>query len=277
MSPVAASVNDTIVRTLPQLEAAARRQQRLAHALQALYLLVLLLAPAERLLPLQASDRGVIDSRVAAGLLLTAVVLRLVMRRVGAETDWVQARRRAEEERSGAWQRAVTAAPVQPQDGDVVRDIARLPVARRWATYRTERIDDQIAYFDRCAREHGGAAHRWLLLRHLLTVATLGIAAVALVGPDPLAPGTVGAVSAVLATTEAWIQFRRSEVVADSYREAGRALAELRPLVPADEAALAAAVDAVERALERERWTWTAIMSVTVLTPARGSGGGVRP
>jgi hypothetical protein len=51
-----------------------------------------------------------------------------------------------------------------------------------------------------------------------------------------------------------------------SYRGARAELASLRARVPDDEAALAATVEAVELALDRERWIWMAIMSVAALT-----------
>jgi hypothetical protein len=267
VSPLPATVNDEIVPALPDLEAAARRQQRLAHALQALYLLVLLLAPSAQLVPWPAADRTDVDDRVAAALLIAAVVLRLVLRRVGAETDWVQARRKAEEERSAAWRRAVTATAAAG-DSALVRDIGALSLVDRWTIYRAHRIDHQIDYFTRRARERGAASRRWQMLRLLLTAATLGVVVVALVRPAVVPVGTTGLVSALLATVEAWIQFQRSEVIAASYRGARAELAALRARVPDDEAALAVTVDAVELALDRERWIWMAIMSVAALTTA---------
>ena len=261
---IPATVNELLLPGLPVLEKAATRQQRVAHLLQALYLAVLLLAPVSRLLPIQVADRSLVDDRVAAGLLLAAVVLRLVMRHVSAESDWVRARRKAEEERSAAWRRAATAT-VGPDDGPIMQEIGAADVAERWTIYLTHRIDDQIAYFTRRAREHESASRRWVVLRLVLTAACLGIAAFALVAPESVTPGTTGVVSAVLATTEAWIQFRRSEVIATSYREAQGELLNLRVQNPTDETTLAAAVDAVELAIERERWKWVATMSVTDL------------
>jgi hypothetical protein len=89
----------------------------------------------------------------------------------------------------------------------------------------------------------------------------------------PVGAAVVGLVSALLATSEAWLQFRRSEVLAAGFADARDDLLALRQRQPADEEGLARAVDEVERALERERWTWTAIMSIAVLTsplPAAG-------
>jgi hypothetical protein len=202
MATAARTVTEEIVPDLAALEAAAGREQRRAHALQATYLLVLLLAPVVPLLPLRVANRDAVDDRVAAALLLVAVVLRLVMRAVAAESDWVQARRATEEARAGAWRRAAMAA-VAPGDGPRVHEIAAQDVGERWRQYRTHRVDDQIGYFTRRARDHARAARRWRVVRVVLTAATLTAAALALVRPALVAPGTTGLLSAVLATTEA--------------------------------------------------------------------------
>jgi hypothetical protein len=116
----------------------------------------------------------------------------------------------------------------------LVRDISALSLLDRWTIYRAHRIDHQIEYFTRRARERGAASRRWLMLRLLLTAATVGVVVVALAWPAVLPVGTTGLVSSLLATVEAWIQFRRSEVIAASYRGARAELASLttRPRWP---------------------------------------------
>jgi len=243
---------------LAGLEVAAVRRQRSAHRLHAAYLLVLLAAPAVRLVPVPF-DRTGFDQRASAALLLVAVGMRLLMRRLGPDTDWVRARRNAEIARARDWRRQATHGP-----GDV---------AERWHGYRLGRIDDQADYFaDRAAR-HGRAARRWRAARLVLTTVTVGIAVTSLA---VAVNGTaIGMVSAVLAAGEAWLQFRRSEVLAVSFADAREDLLALREREPADERSLARAVEEVERVLERERWTWTAIMSIGVLTAASATASGM--
>jgi hypothetical protein len=255
---------------LRDLETAASRQQRAAHRLQAGYLLVLLAAPLVRLVPIPGSDRSRFDGTAAALLLIAAVGMRLLLRRVAADSDWVRARRESESLRAAAWRRCVSGRPT-PEDGPLSHRIGGTDVASRWRFYRRYRIDAQIGYFaDRAAR-HGRLAGRWQRVRLLLTLGTLVVAAASLVVPVPA--GMIGLVAALLATSEAWLQFRRSEVLARSFAEAGDELSGLREQEPADEAALTQAVDSVELVLERERWTWTAIMSVAVLTSSGWSFG----
>jgi hypothetical protein len=151
-----------------------------------------------------------------------------------------------------------------PEDGPVGRRISTADVPTRWAFYRRHRIDGQLDYFADRAERHRRTARRWFWIRLVLTVSTVVVAAVSI---TVAVPGTViGLVSALLATSEAWLQFRRSDVLATSFAEAREELVALREQQPADEGALVAAVDAVELVLERERWTWTAIMSISVLT-----------
>ena len=247
---------------LQRYEREAVHQQRLARRLQAAYLLILLAAPLSRLVPLPGGDTRV-DDRTAAVLLLAAVGMRLVLRRVAADADWVRARRESEDLLAAAWRRCM-AGRADPGDGPGGRRISAADVPTRWAFYREHRIDGQLAYFADRAERHRRAARRWFWIRLVLTVSTVVVAAVSLA---VAVPGTaIGLVSALLATSEAWLQFRRSDVLAGSFAEAREELAVLREQQPADDPALVAAVDAVELVLERERWTWTAIMSITVLT-----------
>lgn len=268
MAALSTTSSDDILPGLRTLEAVAGREQRQAHALQATYLAVLMLAPLAHLLPLPDTVRGAVEDRISGVFLLVAVALRIVMRHVAAESDWVQARRRVEEAQSAAWRRAATAAPA-PGDGPLLLEIASSGLAARWRTYRERRIDDQVAFFTRRVSEYARAARRWRLLRVVLTVATLAAATVTVVRSHPISPAVTGVLSVTLATTEAWIQFRRQQVIAESYAGARAELCTLREQEPADDAGLAAVVDAVELALERERWTWSAIMAVAVLTSAR--------
>ena len=248
---------------LQRFERQAAHQQRLARRLQAAYLLILLAAPLSRLVPLPGGDDTRVDDRTAAVLLLAAVGMRLVLRRVAADADWVRARRESEDLLAAAWRRCM-AGRADPGDGPGGRRISAADVPTRWAFYREHRIDGQLAYFADRAERHRRAARRWYWIRLVLTVSTVVVAAVSLA---VAVPGTaIGLVSALLATSEAWLQFRRSDVLAGSFAEAREELALLREQQPADDAALVAAVDAVELVLERERWTWTAIMSITVLT-----------
>jgi len=148
-------------------------------------------------------------------------------------------------------------------------------VVGRWRFYVRHRIDDQIAYFTDRAQRNRRAAARWKLARLVLTVGTLAVAAASLFLPVPGA--AIGLVSALLATTEAWLQFLRSDVLSVSFEDARDELRRLRARTPTDEESLAQTVNAVEGTLERERWTWTAIMSLTVLTsapvlPPKGGG-----
>jgi hypothetical protein len=235
---------------LDALEHAAVSRQRSAHRLQATYLLVVLAAPAVRLVPLPFRDRSGFDQRASAVLLLAAVGMRLLLRRLGPDADWIRARRRAEIAHSTAWRLRTT-------DG-------RGRVADRWARYRRDRIDAQAGYFADRAGRHRLAARRWGVARLVLTAGTVAIAAASLF---VAVPGTaIGMVAALLAASEAWLQYRRSEVLATSFSDARQELLALRERAPADESSLAGAVDDCERVLEREGWTWTAIMSATVLT-----------
>jgi hypothetical protein len=248
---------------LARFERAAAHQQRLARRLQAAYLLILLAAPLSRLVPLPWGDDTRIDERTAAVLLLAAVGMRLLVRRIAADADWVRARRESEDLLAVAWRRCM-AGCADPEDGPVGRRISTADVPTRWAFYREHRIDGQLDYFADRAERHRRTARRWYWIRVVLTVSTVAVAAVSLA---VAVPGTViGLVSALLATSEAWLQFRRSDVLASSFAEAREELVTLREQQPVTEGALVAAVDAVELVLERERWTWTAIMSITVLT-----------
>lgn len=250
---------------LARFERAAAHQQRLARRLQAAYLLILLAAPLSRLVPLPWGGGSRVDERTAAVLLLAAVGMRLLVRRIAADADWVRARRESEDLLAVAWRRCM-AGCADPEDGPVGRRISTAHVPTRWAFYREHRVDGQLDYFADRAERHRRTARRWYWIRVVLTVSTVAVAAVSLAAPGKV-PGTViGLVSALLATSEAWLQFRRSDVLASSFAEAREELVALREQQPATEGALVAAVDAVELVLERERWTWTAIMSITVLT-----------
>jgi hypothetical protein len=249
--------------TLRGAESAALRQQHAAQLLQAGYLLVLLAAPVSRLLPLPDGHPAGVDDAVSALLLLVAVGMRLLLRAVAADADWVRARRESEDLRAAAWRRCATGSPV-PDDGPLSQQLRTADVGTRWQFYRRNRMDDQIAYFAGRADRHRRTARRWKLVRLLLTVGTVGVAAASLLVAVPAA--VIGLVAALLATSEAWLQFRRSEVLAASFADARDELRTLRERTPSDEEDLAHAVDVVELALEHERWTWTAIMSVTVLT-----------
>jgi SMODS and SLOG-associating 2TM effector domain 1/SMODS and SLOG-associating 2TM effector domain 3 len=270
------------VRAAPSVDAAimplawrafefeAAREQRAATRLEAAYLVVLLAAPAAQLLPVPPHDRAGFYDTASAVLLLAAVGMRLALRRLGVDSDWVRARREAEAARSAAWRRCATGR-ADAGDGTLSREISAASVENRWQFYRQHRMDDQIGYFADRADRHRRTARRWRLIRAALTAGTVVVAAGSLLLP---VPGTViGLMSSLLATSEAWLQFRRSEVLASSFAEARDELRELRTENPAAEESLARAVDAVESALERERWTWTAIMSVTVLTSSSRPGG----
>ncbi|MEN3357481.1 MAG: SLOG-associating effector domain 1 [Mycobacteriales bacterium] len=267
----APSINAEIVPpALRAFEFEAAREQRAATRLEAAYLVVLLAAPAAQLLPVPSHDRAGFDDTASAVLLLAAVGMRLTLRWLGVDSDWVRARREAEAARSGAWRRCATGR-ADAGDGPLSREISTTSIETRWQFYRQHRMDDQIGYFTDRADRHRRTARRWHLIRLALTAGTVVVAAASLLLP---VPGTViGLMSSLLATSEAWLQFRRSEVLASSFAEARDDLRELRAENPADEESLARAVDAVETALERERWTWTAIMSVTVLTSSSRPGG----
>jgi hypothetical protein len=238
-----------VTSELERKDAAAVRSRRVAEGLQAGYLLLLLVPPVLALV------EGTVDARVGAGLLLVALVARLVLRRIGPDADWVRARTAAEEARSRTW---------FARTGD-----AGVPVAERWAAYREQRIDDQIDWFGRRRRAHEGAVARWRIARVVLVVGTVGVAVAVLAAPTALPTGTSALVAAVLATAEAWIQFRRRETLTVSYAAARARLEELRTPEVVAEADLAARVAAVEHALERERWTWTAIMSADLVVGRR--------
>jgi SMODS and SLOG-associating 2TM effector domain 1 len=227
-------------------ELTAGRQQRAAHRLEATYLLVVLAAPAAQLVP--TSPRGY--DITSALLLLIAIGMRLLLRRLEVDAGWVRARRESEAVRNAALRREVVAGA-----GDV---------AARWASYRAGRIDDQIAYYSSRAARHRRIARRWRVIQLALTLATVAVAVVVLFRSIPGA--VVGLVSALLAGSEAWLQYRRSDVLAVSFAAACAELRALRDQPPADEVALTRTVAAVESVLERELWMWTAIMSVTVLT-----------
>jgi hypothetical protein len=257
---VSAQVAPAALQTY-ELEAA--HQQRTAHHLQAGYLLVLLAAPLVRLMPVDEDRRAGFDHTASALLLLAAVAMRLLLRRVAADSDWVRARRESETLRAAAWRRCMAGHP-DPDDGPLGHQISTADAGTRWRFYRQHRIEDQIGYFTDRAERHRRRARRWYWIRLVLTAGTLAVATAALLGP--VRGAVIGLVSALLACSEAWLQFRRSDVLAASFAEARDELRSLREHEPADDAALARSVDAVEFALERERWTWTAIMSLTVLT-----------
>ena len=101
---------------LQRVERQAAHQQRLARRLQAAYLLILLAAPLSRLVPLPGDDDTRVDDRTAAVLLLAAVGMRLVLRRVAADADWVRARRESEDLLAAAWRRCM-AGRANPGDG----------------------------------------------------------------------------------------------------------------------------------------------------------------
>jgi SLOG in TRPM, prokaryote/SMODS and SLOG-associating 2TM effector domain 1 len=258
--PVEAEIVPPALRAV---ELGAARKQRAATRLEAVYLMVLLAAPAAQLLSAPPPGRAGFRDAVSAVLLLAAVGMRLLLRRLAVDADWVRDRRDSETARAAAWRRCATGR-ADAGDGPLSRQLRTAGVEQRWQFYREHRMDDQIDYFADRADRHRRTARRWRLIRLVLTVGTLGVAAAALLLPVPGA--AIGLVSALLATSEAWLQFRRSEVLAASFAEARDELRGLRAEQPAGEEALARAVDAVETALERERWTWTAIMSVTVLT-----------
>jgi hypothetical protein len=264
------SINAEIVPpALRAFEFEAAREQRAATRLEAVYLVVLLAAPAAQLLPVPSHDRAGFYDTASAVLLLAAVGMRLAVRHLAVDSDWVRARRDAEAARSAAWRRCATGR-ADAGDGAASRAISTADVEQRWQFYREHRMDDQIGYFTDRADRHRRTARRWRLIRLALTAGTVVVAAASLLFP---VPGTViGLMSSLLATSEAWLQFRRSEVLAASFAEARDELSELRAETPAEEESLARSVDAVESVLERERWTWTAIMSVTVLTSSSAGG-----
>jgi hypothetical protein len=258
----AVSLDEIAPAGLQNVESAAVRQQRTARRLQAAYLLVLLAAPLTQLAPVPRGEPSQFYDAASAVLLLAAVGMRLLLRAVAADSDWVMARRESEQLRAGAWRRCMTG-QAGPEDSRLGRQISTTDGPTRWRFYLEHRVDDQIRYFADRAERHRRTARRWRGIRLVLTVGTVIIASISLV--VPALSVMIGLVSALLAASEAWLQFRRSEILRDSYAEAGEELRQLRAQEPADEAELARAVEAVELALERERWTWTAIMSVSVL------------
>jgi SMODS and SLOG-associating 2TM effector domain 1/SMODS and SLOG-associating 2TM effector domain 3 len=251
-------------------QAAAR--QRLAARLQAGYLVILLLAPMTRLVPVPGRERDRYDEIASAVLLLAALAMRLVLRSVAADAGWVRARRESEQLRARAWLRCMAGAS-EPGDGPLATGMRTADIPTRWQFYRQHRMDDQIGYFARRATQHRRTASRWRAVRLTLTAGTFLVAIASLL--IHVSAAMIGLVSALLASSEAWLQFKRSDTLAVSYTEAHDELTVLREQEPADEQSLNDAVVAVELALAHERWTWTAIMSVSVLTsPARPASSG---
>lgn len=260
-------VNAEIVPTaVRSLESQAMLRQRNATWVQAGYLALLVVAPAAALVSeLVTGGASAAGNRVAAAALAAALGMKLLLRWRAPDASRVRARRDVEVAKALAWRRCLARGTL-PDDSPLCRTVGEADLATRWAFYRRCRVDDQIAYFRRRGTLHSRVARRWRIAQTVLTVLAVPAVAAQVAGWQS---ALVGLVVTLLATSEAWLQFRRSDFLAVSFAEAAAELETLRSTTPADDAELVRVVDKTERLLEQERWTWVALSSLTVLTAAK--------
>lgn len=267
-----ASVNERIVPpAVRHLDVSASRSQRAAGQLQLLSLVVLVVVPV---LGLVAVARPGLTRAVAVAtvaLLLLGQLSKLLRRLARPDLDWVRARHDFESAKAAAWRRCALGAATA-QDSELARDVSAAPWPRRAEFYLRYRLDDQIDYYGRRGARHRTAARRWVLAQWALTAAAILVVLLALIG---LQQAVVGFVLALLAASEAWLLFQRSDYLHLGYSSAAGQLRGLRERgVPADEAGLAELVHRAEAVLERELLVWTAIRSADVLfVPRRRPAG----
>ncbi len=267
-------VNAEIVPpALRALQTRAMDAQRTATWLQAGYLGLLVVAPVAALtseLLLGAASRT--GNTVAASALAAGLVMKLLLRWRAPDANRVRARRDVEIAKAEAWRRCL-ARGSKADDSPLYRAVGEADTTTRWEFYRRCRMDDQISYFRHRGAFHARVARRWRAAQTILTVLSIPAIAAQIAGWQS---ALVGLVVTLLAVSEAWLQFRRSDYLAVSFAEAATELAALRTQPPRDDAELARLVDTVERLLEQERWTWVALTSLTVLTAARPRTGAAR-
>jgi hypothetical protein len=245
---------------------------------------------------------------VAGGLILAALLIRLYRFRGRADARWYAARAVAESTKSLAWRYAVGGQPfdlgLDSEDAetlllhrlsDTLADVPRLAQALRVAgkekvsptsstmnelrkqdldirieSYRTGRIDDQLRWYERKARDNHGLAHRthwilalleaigvvFILLQHLLPPAlTVSIGA-----SFPIE----GFIAVVVTSGIAWSQAKRYQDLSTSYHVAYREAYSLESSIPKQpsEETWAAFVDDAESAFSREHRLWRATRTI---------------
>ena len=229
-----------------------------------MYLVVLVAAPAAALIqgtiPWAPDSEQPVGNVVAGALLLLALALRLWLRRRAPDTGWVRARQDVEDQRAAAWVRIITGRPAA-FDTVAAKRLAAAAWRQRWEVYRRLRVDDQIAYFELRARHHRTIARRWERAQTLLALLALPVAVVQVAG---YSDDIVGLVVAALASSEAWLQFRRSNYLTTGYTTTAVRLLALGEDPVRDEVSLHTRVAETEALLAAERRVWVALTSVEV-------------
>lgn len=270
----------------------SRVGQRRTKRLVMVELLALLMASVTGTTTLRVGSSGLDVLAVAsAGAFLVAMgctILRSIKR---PEEDWYAGRAAAESARTLGWRFAAGGEPFPPaqderetaalflkrlgqlldqlegsditppasEDGELTPAMKRLrtsdlPTRRR--VYKRDRIEDQLAWYERRARQHSGSAGRWLRLAVLASF--LGVVAAALkfflVDVDLL-----GVFAGLASSAIAWNQLNQHRNQATAYSVTVREIRIIRDridLVPDGE--WARFVSDSEDAISREHTMWLA-------------------
>jgi hypothetical protein len=228
--------------------------------------------------------------RVTIPLLLAgSFVAKVLNRRRGYESRWIQARAVAEQTKSLTWRYIAGAVPFgEPRAGDrfesmverltdagsltppagpagsqgpnqitpAMAGLRAAPVAAIRETYLAARLDDQVDWYARKARRSGELSTRWYRTGLVIKAVALA-AAICAVFWLPIA-GVVGLCTTLGASALAASRLGRHEDVRRRYAQAERDLAALRDAIAAarTRAELADAVQAAEEVISREHAIW---------------------
>jgi hypothetical protein len=226
---------------------------------------------------------------ISAAAFLLALVVTLLQRGRRPERQWFDARALAESAKTTAWRYMMGVPPFNGPDADTVatdrmrelveevkdlddaivpahasgeqvtkemRETRNRPLAERDATYRSERLEDQQAWYTGEAQKNERLQNRWswILAGAQLTALLLAVARVAgLIHFDGLAIA-----AALLAGGAAWVQVKRYAELSRAYSYAALELSAV-PRAPAtSEDDLHEIVEATEGAISREHTMWVA-------------------
>jgi hypothetical protein len=145
-----------------------------------------------------------------------------------------------------------------------MRAIRSLPFDERRVLYKTNRIDDQRAWYTKKARWNSIRARRWtttVIASEILGVVLGGIVAFGILDFDAL-----GILAAVAATITAWVQAKQHQNLATAYSITSQELASISSEIDLiqDESKWAEFVGQAEEAISREHTLWRASRGVRI-------------
>ncbi|MEP7378511.1 MAG: DUF4231 domain-containing protein [Chloroflexota bacterium] len=249
---------------------------------------------ASQFKPTQLSDFAArITVAVAAIPFLAALILKMIGRSSGLESDWFNGRAVAETVKSMTWRYMMRTPPHDGSDADgrftadlggllrgradIRQELDRLPArpvqitnqmratraldlrARR-DFYVTNRLNDQADWYRRKSAASRRQASRWFWVTVMLQLAAASVAVVALAGRFPGLLELMSLLASVSLAGTAWTQLNRYDELAKSYAVAMQELLLISAIaerVETDEALEVVVADG-EEAIGRENKLWVA-------------------